>query len=61
MLNCPQCHSERIHQARRRGVLERKVLAMIFIRPFRCERCDCRFLRWSVTTTPNACRQPTAY
>lgn len=61
MLSCPRCTSERIHQSRRRGLLESTLFAMIFIRPFRCERCDLRFFRWSLTATPNAARHVTAY
>src|SRR6266478_1873417 len=48
IVNCPQCTSQRIHQSRRRGNVER-ILAMLFVRPFRCERCDSRFFRWSMT------------
>src|SRR5437773_9978685 len=41
IVNCPQCTSERIHQSKRKGIIER-ILAMLFVRPFRCERCDLR-------------------
>lgn len=54
MLDCPNCHSKRIHRSKRRGIYERKVLGLIFVRPFRCEYCDCRFFRWSITTNPNS-------
>jgi hypothetical protein len=47
MLICPACESSQIHQSRRRGIIERKVFALIFLRPFRCEECDLRFFRWS--------------
>jgi predicted Zn-ribbon and HTH transcriptional regulator len=59
MLNCPLCHSQRIHQSRRKGIIERAVLAIIFVRPFRCERCDFRFFHWSFTPNPNSSRQAT--
>jgi len=39
MKNCSLCHSVRIHQSRRVGFLEKTILAVIFVRPFRCERC----------------------
>ena len=51
IVNCPQCTSQRIHQSRRRWIIER-ILAMLFVRAFRCERCDSRFFRWSVTPIP---------
>ena len=59
-MNCPQCTSQRIHQSRRRGIIER-ILAMLFVRPFRCERCDSRFFRWSFTANPNSARPATMY
>jgi hypothetical protein len=45
--NCPECQSHRIRRSRRRGVLESRILAALFIRPFRCLACDRRFFRWS--------------
>jgi hypothetical protein len=42
-------------------MLERMVLAMMFVRPFRCERCDNRFFRWSLSHNPNASREATTY
>ena len=59
MISCPQCRSGRIHKSRRKGILERAILAMIFVRPFRCERCDYRFFRWSFTAHSNASRTAT--
>ena len=53
MLSCPDCQSCQIHRSRRRGILERAVLRMIFVRPFRCEKCDLRFFRWSLAPNPN--------
>jgi hypothetical protein len=38
----------------RKGLFEPGILAMIFVRPFRCERCDLRFYRWSFTTNPDS-------
>src|SRR5277367_4117138 len=61
MKHCPLCHSERIHQSRRKGMLERLVLAMMFVRPFRCERCDNRFFSWSFSDNPNGSREATTY
>ena len=48
MLNCPLCHSKRIHRSKRKGIFERKVLAMMSVRPFRCDLCDHRFFHRSV-------------
>jgi len=59
MISCPQCESGRIHQSRRKGFFERGILTMLLIRPFRCEKCDCRFFRWSITSNPNASRTAT--
>ena len=59
MLQCPQCDSKRIHQSRRKGIIEGGILAMIFIRPFRCEKCDLRFYRWSFGSNPNSARPAT--
>jgi hypothetical protein len=54
MICCPNCDSARVHLSRRKGLLEKGILAMIFIRPFRCEECDGRFFRWCFSTDPNA-------
>ena len=42
-------------------MLERMVLTIMFVRPFRCERCDDRFFRWSLSDNPNAAREVTTY
>jgi len=54
MICCPNCDSARIHLSRRRGFLEKGILAMIFVRPFRCEKCDDRFFHWSFNANPTA-------
>jgi predicted Zn-ribbon and HTH transcriptional regulator len=53
MANCPRCRSEQIHRSRRKGIIERRILAMLFVRPFRCVSCDLRFFRWSISVNPN--------
>ena len=53
MICCPNCESARIHQSRRKGIVEKMILALLFVRPFRCELCDERFFRWSPATSPN--------
>jgi hypothetical protein len=56
---CPECESLEMHPSRRKGIVERTILAMIFVRPFRCERCDARFYRWAFSANPQAPRQAT--
>lgn len=58
-MNCPICHSEQIRRSRRRGIVERAILAMVFVRPFRCEICDFRFFHWSITRNPNSSQSAT--
>jgi hypothetical protein len=60
MICCPNCDSARIHQSKRKGIVEKVILALLFFRPFRCELCDLRFLRWSFATNPNASRTAAA-
>jgi len=52
MMNCPCCQSEHIRRSRRKGIIERIILPMLFVRPFRCQRCDLRFFRWSIAVNP---------
>ncbi len=41
---CPNCASRNVRRSLRRGDFERFLLPFLFIRPFRCEECDLRFL-----------------
>ena len=59
MVFCPNCASARIHQSRRKGLAESLILTALFVRPFRCERCDERFFRWSFAAKPNTSRTAT--
>ncbi len=45
---CPTCHSGCVRRSRRKGILERTVLTVAFVRPFRCVECGWRFLRPSI-------------
>jgi hypothetical protein len=45
---CPRCQSDQIHRSRTRGILEH-LLTIIFVRPYRCEDCDLRFFRCSMS------------
>ncbi len=44
-LNCPRCRSEEIRRSARRGLKE-SLLKRIRIVPYRCIRCETRFLRF---------------
>jgi predicted Zn-ribbon and HTH transcriptional regulator len=59
MLSCPLCRSKRIHQSKRKGIIEQVILAMILVRPYRCEKCDYRFFRRSLSEDRNASRAAT--
>ena len=56
MICCPNCESARIHQSRRKGIVEKLILALLLVRPFRCEVCDQRFFRWSLAASPKGSR-----
>jgi len=40
---CPNCRSANTHRSRRRGLFERVVLRMAFVRAYRCDNCSRRF------------------
>jgi len=44
-MTCPLCRSKRVHRSKRRGIIERTLLTMVFVKPFRCQACDFRFFR----------------
>lgn len=54
-ISCPCCQGEQIHRSRTRGILQR-FLTIIFIRPYRCEDCDLRFFRCSISDKPRPVR-----
>jgi hypothetical protein len=56
VMSCRQCRSKRVHQSRRTGMIERIILSLIFVRPFRCEECDFRFYRWSFSAHARSAR-----
>jgi predicted Zn-ribbon and HTH transcriptional regulator len=58
-MSCPLCHSKRIHRSKRKGIFEQVILAMVLVRPFRCESCDYRFFRRSLPENSNASRSAT--
>ena len=60
MNSCPRCHSEQIHQSRRKGFIERGLLSLLFLRPFLCDMCYLRFYRRMLPTNSTASRQAAA-
>jgi len=60
MMNCPCRLSEHIRRSRRKGIIERGILAMLFVRPFRCGRCEYRFFRGSIAVNPIPSTAPTS-
>jgi hypothetical protein len=45
MPKCPECISQGEVRRSHRHPLD-KILSLIFLYPFRCDRCDCRFFRF---------------
>jgi len=45
---CPACRSGCVRRSRRKGIVEKTLLTMAFVRPFRCVECGWRFLRPSI-------------
>jgi hypothetical protein len=52
---CTDCQSDQVRRSRTRGIVE-SLLAVLLIRPYRCEACDCRFFRLSIRHKPKATR-----
>lgn len=40
---CPQCGHGVFNRSHRRGYFERRVLALLRMRPYRCGECEMRF------------------
>jgi hypothetical protein len=51
-ITCPNCRSSLFHRSRPKGIVETFLLPLIFMRPFRCEACDERFFRYSISEKP---------
>ena len=43
---CPKCSSRDVRRSKRKGFLERTVLDLAALRPYRCRKCDHRFFRF---------------
>lgn len=41
--SCPACGGHAVRRSRRNGLVERVLLRVVFIRPYRCVTCDKRF------------------
>ena len=41
---CPSCGSLNVHRSHRKGLVERVIIPLLRLRPYRCEDCDARFL-----------------
>jgi predicted RNA-binding Zn-ribbon protein involved in translation (DUF1610 family) len=50
---CPNCASHAIRRSRKKGLLERTLLAALFVNPYRCESCDQRYFRWRLPVDPH--------
>jgi hypothetical protein len=50
---CPDCQNAQVRRSKTRGIVE-SLLALLLIRPYRCQECDCRFFRWSILHKPKA-------
>lgn len=46
---CRYCRSEMLHRSRRRGLFEKTVARLLLLRPYRCERCDARYLAFAAS------------
>jgi len=55
-ITCPNCQSRMIHRSKKKGILETILLTAIFVRPFRCEKCDTRFFQLSFREKPAPAR-----
>jgi hypothetical protein len=50
MRTCPQCRGNDIHRSRRCTGLERYLLPLLLLRPYRCADCDQRYFGWVFAT-----------
>jgi hypothetical protein len=42
---CPACRSGCVRRSRRKGIVEKTLLTVALVRPFRCVECGWRFFR----------------
>jgi hypothetical protein len=48
---CPHCESTAVHRSRRKNFFERSLCRLLFLYPYRCQRCDGRYFVWGRRTT----------
>ncbi len=46
---CPRCGRTDVHRSHRRSFAERIIFPFIFLRPFRCDDCNHRYLDFTFT------------
>ncbi len=51
MVRCPRCGSQDVGLIRRRQGTVERVAALVFLRPFRCRKCERRFLVYRPPST----------
>jgi hypothetical protein len=51
-IRCPNCRSLLTHRSKTKGIVESVLKTVIFRRAFRCEECDSRFFRCSISEKP---------
>ena len=49
---CPFCQSQAISRSRRRGLIDRLILAPLMVRPYRCRDCGMRYKSFSFRKKP---------
>ena len=49
---CPFCQSRAISRSRRRGLIDRFILAPLMVRPYRCRDCGMRYKSFSFRKKP---------
>jgi len=50
---CPLCNGRDIHRSKRRGAVEKALLPFFLLHPFRCKKCDSRYLDLSFAVRTN--------
>jgi transposase-like protein len=46
---CPSCSSHNVRRSHRKGFVERLLLRMILLRPFRCKNCGLRYYGYALS------------